>query len=87
MVVRNALVAASQIGAMKSAASATPLTKSVARRFVAGEAAVDAVQTAADLAGGTVPGRVVIPAGRRSAASSPATMDNRADARPGMMRL
>ncbi len=51
MVVRNALVAASQSGAMKSAASSTPITRAVARRFVAGESAVDAVQTAADLAG------------------------------------
>ena len=50
MVVRNALVAASQSGALKTAASATPITKAVARRFVAGESALDAVQAAADLA-------------------------------------
>lgn len=50
MVVRNALVAASQSGAMKSAASSTLLTKSVARRFVAGESTIDAVQASADLA-------------------------------------
>lgn len=50
MVVRNALVAASQSGALKSAATSTPLTKSVARRFVAGESTIDAVQAAADLA-------------------------------------
>ncbi|HAM23435.1 MAG TPA: proline dehydrogenase [Actinobacteria bacterium] len=35
---------------MKTAATSTPLTKSVARRFVAGESAVDAVQAGADLA-------------------------------------
>ena len=50
MVVRNALIAASRSGAMKTAATSTPLTKSVARRFVAGESAVDAVQAGADLA-------------------------------------
>ncbi len=50
MVVRNALVAVSQSGAMKTAATSTPLTKSVARRFVAGDSALDAVQAAADLA-------------------------------------
>lgn len=50
VVVRNALIAASRSGAMKTAATSTPLTKSVARRFVAGESAVDAVQAGADLA-------------------------------------
>lgn len=50
MVVRNALIAAARSGAMKTAATSTPLTKSVARRFVAGESAVDAVQAGADLA-------------------------------------
>ena len=50
MVVRSALVAASQSSAMKTAATSTPLTKSVARRFVAGESSLDAVQVAADLA-------------------------------------
>ena len=49
MVVRNALIAASRSGAMKTAATSTPLTKSVARRFVY-ESAVDAVQAGADLA-------------------------------------
>lgn len=50
MVVRSALVAASQNGVLKTAASSTPMTKSVARRFVAGESSLDAVQAAADLA-------------------------------------
>lgn len=50
MVLRSALVAASKSGPMKAAAVATPLTKSVAHRFVAGESALDAVQAAADLA-------------------------------------
>lgn len=50
MVVKAALVAASQFDALAAAASATPLTKSVARRFVAGEGIADAVAAAASLA-------------------------------------
>jgi len=50
MVVKAALVAASQSDALASAAGATPLTKSVARRFVAGDGVADAVSAAASLA-------------------------------------
>jgi proline dehydrogenase len=50
MVVKAALVAASQSDALASAAGATPLTKSVARRFVAGDGIADAVAAAASLA-------------------------------------
>lgn len=49
MVVRNALVSASQTSVMRAAATAAPVTKSVARRFVGGETLVDAVETAANL--------------------------------------
>ena len=50
MVVKKALVAASQTGVVHATANATLLTKSVSRRFVAGDTEADAVQSAADLA-------------------------------------
>lgn len=50
MVVKRALVAASNAGVVAAAAATTPITKSVARRFVAGETQADAVAVAAELA-------------------------------------
>lgn len=50
MVVKQALVAASQTNVMHAAATTTPLARSVARRFVAGEHESEAVDAAATLA-------------------------------------
>ena len=51
MVLRQAMLAASRSDAMQTAATATPFTRGVVRRFVAGEDVADAVHAAADLAG------------------------------------
>ncbi len=51
MVVREAMLAASRSSAMRTVATASPFTRGVVRRFVAGEDTADAVLAAADLAG------------------------------------
>ncbi|MEI8083917.1 MAG: proline dehydrogenase family protein [Actinomycetes bacterium] len=50
MVVRQAVVAASQNGAVETAATATPVLRGLMNRFVAGQEAADAVRVGADLA-------------------------------------
>lgn len=50
MVVKQALVAASKSDVASAAATSAPITKSVARRFVAGTQTADAVAVAAELA-------------------------------------
>ncbi|MEI6624463.1 MAG: proline dehydrogenase family protein, partial [Actinomycetes bacterium] len=50
MVVRQAMVAASQNGAVETAATLTPVLRGLMNRFVAGREAADAVRVGADLA-------------------------------------